>query len=585
MRFLIGVIAIIAAQTAQAAPKSPDWVDCDTGAPAQQVVSCGKIVAQGGEKPEDLAWVYYRRGNGYQDTGKPVEALADYARAAALNPKFSEPQNAAGTVHFDKGDYGKAIAAYDRALAIDPKNWRALNNKGNALRRANRAKEALPAFDAAIALQPAQPSILVNRGGARLDLLDFAGALTDLNAAIRADRSYADAYLLRALAFGAKGQFDKQLPDLNEFIRLRPQDSRGYEARGAFHFLSARDTAKAADDYDRAIALAPDSASNRLIRGNLFGLAGDDVSALKAYDKALSLKPDLAAALGARGTARVRREQYDSGIVDLERALAMDGSLGWVKLALDNARAAKAALAKRGAAKAGPPKLERRVALIVGNSKYVGISPLKNAARDAASIAGQLKAKGYQIFGYPKTDMTRAQMFDAIEAFQAAAATADTALVWYAGHGQEFDGDGDQAANWLIPVDFAANGDVARSGVPLSRLVTAASPARALRVVVVDACRNNDIPSNKRGARGFRAEERSDMLIVFSTRAGRLAEDGDGANSPFATAFLQELGESASLDVRQFFGGVAERMENLMPGQEPERIDRMKSRHTLSLAP
>jgi tetratricopeptide (TPR) repeat protein len=407
----------------------------------------------------------------------------------------------------------------------------------------------------------------------------------DYDAALRIDRGYADAYLVRALAYPYLRQYDKQLPDLNEFIRLRPQDARGYAARGAYYFLFPRDLKAASADYDKALALDPSNADNWLIRGNLYGFSGDDATALESFEKALAIKPDLASAIAARGSARVRREQYDAGIADLERALALNPALAWVKPSLDNARAAKAALAKRGAAKAGPPKLERRVALIIGNSKYVGISPLKNASRDAGAVAAQLKAKGYTIFGYPKTDMTRAQMFDAIEAFQAAAANADTAFVWYAGHGQEFDGGGDQPANWLIPVDFAANGDVARGGVPLSRLVTAASPAQSLRVVVVDACRNNNIPSKQRGARGFRVEERSDMLIVFSTRAGRLAEDGDGANSPFATAFLQELNESAQLDVRQFFGGVAERMESLFPGQEPERIDRMKSRHTLALAP
>ena len=132
MRRLIAIAAtwtLIGAGSLAAAPVSPDWPDCDTGAPAQQIVSCGKIVAKGGEKPEDLAWIYYRRGNGYQDTGKAKEALADYAKAIALNPKFSEPHNAVGMMHFDDGKYADAVAAYDRAIAIDPKNWRALNNR------------------------------------------------------------------------------------------------------------------------------------------------------------------------------------------------------------------------------------------------------------------------------------------------------------------------------------------------------------------------------------------------------------------------------------------------------------------------
>jgi hypothetical protein len=125
----------------------------------------------------------------------------------------------------------------------------------------------------------------------------------------------------------------------------------------------------------------------------------------------------------------------------------------------------------------------------------------------------------------------------------------------------------------------------------LSRLMTAASTARTLRVVIVDACRNSNLPTGSRGSRGFAVEERSDMLIVYSTRAGRTADDGPkgSRNSPFAAAFLETLHQHGRVDVRQFFGGVARgtvaRTRNLSPPQEPEMIVRIQTIATLALKP
>ena len=65
---------------------------------------------------------------------------------------------------------------------------------------------------------------------------------------------------------------------------------------------------------------------------------------------------------------------------------------------------------------------------------------------------------------------------------------ADVAVVYYAGHGIELDG-----ANYLIPVDAAleTDGDVLDETVPLERVLFAAEPAKQLRLVILDACRDN----------------------------------------------------------------------------------------------
>jgi tetratricopeptide (TPR) repeat protein len=424
---------------------------------------------------------------------------------------------------------------------------------------------------------------------------------------------------LRALAYFNLGHIDKSESDLSAVIQADPQAMTAWRGRAKARFYRKNYKAAIADATE-ALKLKPNDPEALYHRANSQYELRDYAKALADYDAAIKADPKYAHAYADRGITQLRRENFKAAIADIQKAIALEGKpIPWAQAQLDEAKAAQAALDQRqtrsltpstappsagsggatvmgakpsaGVDLDGPPVLKTRVALIIGNSAYTQVSKLPNAANDAADVAKQLEAAGYKLYGYPKLNMTRQQMFDAVKAFQAAAATADTAIVWYAGHGQEFEAGGTKMSNWLIPVDFPLDGDVIEHGVPLSRLMTAVTPAKTLRVVVVDACRNSNIPTGGRGSRGFTVEERSDMLIVYSTQAGRLAEDGPkgSRNSPFAAAFLETMSKHGKIDVRQFFGGVAQgtiaRTKNLNPPQEPEKIDKIHTIATLPLAP
>lgn len=423
----------------------------------------------------------------------------------------------------------------------------------------------------------------------------------------------------RALAYFALGHIDKSEADLSAVIQAEPQAIAAWRGRAKARFYRKNYKAAIADATE-ALKLKPNDPEALYHRANSQYEMRDYAKAMADYDAAIKADPKFAHAYADRGITQLRRENFKAAIADIRKAIELEGKpIPWAQAQLEEAQAAQAATEQRqtrsltpatappsagsggttvmganpsaGVELDGPPVLKTRVALIIGNSAYTQVSKLPNAANDAADVAKQLQAAGYKIFGYPKLNMTRQQMFDAIKAFQAAAATSDTAVVWYAGHGQEFDSGGTKLSNWLIPVDFPLDGDVIEQGVPLSRLMTAVTPAKTLRVVVVDACRNSNIPSGGRGSRGFSVEERSDMLIVYSTQPGRLAEDGPKGtrNSPFAAAFLETLTKHGKIDVRQFFGGVAQgtiaRTKNLSPPQEPQKVDKIHTIATLPLAP
>ena len=99
----------------------------------------------------------------------------------------------------------------------------------------------------------------------------------------------------------------------------------------------------------------------------------------------------------------------------------------------------------------------RRVALVIGNSAYRGVPELINPKNDANAIAASLRNVGFDTV-MQVADTTREKLIGALQVFANEAATADWAMVYYAGHGIEVSG-----RNYLIPVEarLAADRDVA----------------------------------------------------------------------------------------------------------------------------
>ena len=138
---------------------------------------------------------------------------------------------------------------------------------------------------------------------------------------------------------------------------------------------------------------------------------------------------------------------------------------------------------------------------------------------------------------------------------------ADVAVVYYAGHGIEVDGN-----NYLIPVDavLERDVDVDDETVSVDRVMRALDPVKRLRLVILDACRDNPFTRTMKRTMTSRAIGRglakmepltSDTLIAFAAKAGSTAMDGDGKNSPFTRALVKHLA-TPDLDLRMAFGRV-----------------------------
>jgi uncharacterized caspase-like protein len=219
-----------------------------------------------------------------------------------------------------------------------------------------------------------------------------------------------------------------------------------------------------------------------------------------------------------------------------------------------------------------PVHAEQRVALVIGNSSYQGTAPLANPKNDAADMAAALRAVGFETI--VATDLDKRGMDEAFRQFARCTRDADAALFFYAGHGMQFAG-----TNYLIPVDakLQDEADLPYELTKLDDVIADLSRAKHIRVVILDACRDNplaerlrtNLPASRSPAisRGLARIERSQGLITaFATQSGKVAADGFGTrNSPFTRALLKHIAtpgiEAGTLfrrvaqDVNQSTGG------------------------------
>jgi uncharacterized caspase-like protein len=198
---------------------------------------------------------------------------------------------------------------------------------------------------------------------------------------------------------------------------------------------------------------------------------------------------------------------------------------------------------------------EARLALVIGQSAYRTVPELPNAANDAKGMTELLGNAGFTVT--TAANLGQNDMRAAISDFagKVSASGADTvALVFYAGHGLQIDGE-----NYLVPVDLdpKREADIPLQGVRLNDLLNTlgALPTRA-RIFMLDACRNNPFPALSGAGHGLAMVDTKagapGSFISYSTSPGAEAEDGSGIDSPYTTAALT-VAKQPNLPIEEVF--------------------------------
>ncbi|MGQ0684108.1 caspase family protein [Bradyrhizobium sp.] len=220
---------------------------------------------------------------------------------------------------------------------------------------------------------------------------------------------------------------------------------------------------------------------------------------------------------------------------------------------------------------AAPAWAESRLALVIGQSAYKSVTALPNPGNDAKAMTQLLTASGFEVSS--ASDLTQSEMRGAFSDFagKVAAKGSDTvALVFYAGHGIQVDGE-----NFLIPtdVDPRREADIPMQAVRLNDVLnTFASVPSRMRFFLLDSCRNNPFPAVSRSTGSGLAIVDAKVgapgtFVSFSTSPGAVAEDGSGANSPYTTALL-EAAKQPNIPIEETFKRVRVAVNKATDGRQ-----------------
>jgi uncharacterized caspase-like protein len=232
---------------------------------------------------------------------------------------------------------------------------------------------------------------------------------------------------------------------------------------------------------------------------------------------------------------------------------------------------------------------DKRVALVLGVSKYLHVPQLANPDNDATAMSEAFRQIGFDVVTL-RRNLGVAEMRRTMREFAVTAADADMAVVYYAGHGIEADG-----VNYLIPTDakLLSDFDVEDEAIPLDRILQAISPAKRLRLVILDACRDNPFSERMKRSAATRSIGRGlakiepatrDTLIAFAAKAGAVAGDGDGPHSPFSTALLKHIA-TPGLDLRLALGRVRDEVLKTTYGRQEPFVYGSLGGETVALLP
>jgi tetratricopeptide (TPR) repeat protein len=489
----------------------------------------------------------------YSKKGDYERALTEVNEAIRLSPQYSYAYNTRGEIYENMGEYNHALADFRTGLSFDPdKKQRAGQDAAEAVRRIEQTFAAVGGGDwPACATAP--------------DREDGISACTRLISAKKlSSADLAQAYVSRGIGYVRfQGDFDLGIADFHEGIRLDPKIVAAYAGRGA-GYVRKGNLDLALKDLNEGLRLNPNHAGIHNGLGIYYLEKGEYNSALVEFNTAIRLFPQYLYAYRSRAETYERKGDLRAALADFQVALSFDPGkkqIGGREAAEGIARVEQSIAATAAGAKVAvaPPQVtapqvaapqivpvDRRVALVIGNSKYQHAVQLPNPSNDAADIAQALRKLRFDVI--EGRDLDRHAMEDKIRAFGRKVEGADLALLFYAGHGMQVGG-----RNYLVPIDakLERTGDLSLDTIELGQIIAQMEAEKRVNLIFLDACRDNPLARSFARSLGTRStavgsglaaiQGAVGTMIAYATQPDNVALDGDGRNSPFTAALLKHI--------------------------------------------
>ena len=223
-----------------------------SGQPAEAVSILTKAI----ELAPKFAWSYNNRGRAYLKLNRPRQAILDFNSVVGLYPDSPSAYNYRGVAYFNSQQFDRALADFNEAVRFDPNYAEPYFNRGSAYLKLNRPYQAVADYTEAVKLKPKWPRAYFRRGFAYAGLRRYNEAIQDYSETIKLNPAYPVAYYRRAVAYSKMNQPNETLADLTQAIALNPDYADAYVARGATYAFLKR-TYEAEQDLYIAVELNP----------------------------------------------------------------------------------------------------------------------------------------------------------------------------------------------------------------------------------------------------------------------------------------------------------------------------------------
>jgi tetratricopeptide (TPR) repeat protein len=536
---------------------SPETISWGAGAAPREGAAPDKVAGTPAAKPPppkgqiapSPAADLTRQASRLMQSGAIGDAIPLLDQAVAADPQYGEAWRYRGMARNRSAQYGPAIADLTRAIELEPRSADALTSRGGAYVALNNLGAAMDDLNKAGTIAPYAPGPFAWRGTIYSRQGEQERALEEINKGIKLDPGFAISYVNLGEVLTRLQRYDKAVEAYSKYLAAAPS-IQAYAARG-MDYLMLGDKARARADFAAALKINPNYLPALIGQGRAFADGGSFNDAIKSFDQALTLQPNNVDALLRRARVYELQANFAAARTDLQQVLQVAPSNAVASAALDR-------LEVKTAVNTGAPAAKRtdRVALVIGNSRYGALNTLQNTANDARLVAETLKTLGFKSVRVV-LDGKRNDILAALKGLASDAATADWAMVYYAGHGLELNG-----SNYLAPIDvrYENDSDIPNESIPLDNVLAAVGEAKSLRLVVLDACRENPFAEDIRKAAGMtsvgsglaRIEPEAGTLVAFATRHGDIAVDGTGGDSPFAVALTNRM-KTPGLEINQIF--------------------------------
>jgi len=495
-------------------------------APKFKLEACNKAIDAGKKTAKVLA----HKGRALDLLFQDREALMSFQEAIKLDAMSGSPYWYQALFYQERDNHILAILNFSRVIELFPNDPWAYEGRGQSRWKRHQLSEALSDYNNAIRIRPDSAYAFSNRAGIYEEMGNIEEAKKDYTKSIELGVTNTTVYNNKCNFLRRQKDFENALRDCNMAIEIDGTNHYALDSRGDL-WRDMKNYDAAIVDYLAALKVNPNMHVSMYNLGITYELKGDLNKALEYLSKYYQAQP------------------HHSKV-------------------LDDITRIKTALTKITSIVASPPVLSepsavtlnkalKKVALIVGNGAYKDEAFLKNPINDAVLIGDALGKLGFTVVQIKK-DLSREEMLRSLLEFRAIADDADWALFYYSGHAVEMNG-----INFLIPTDakLKSDRDIIMEAIDLGKINASLDGARKLRLIILDACRNNPFLNSMQRSVATRSinqglakvEPEPGTLVAYAAKHGETALDGSGKNSPFASAFVSRILQTPSIEIRRLF--------------------------------